>query len=128
MNRKFAALISLISLAMSWSALADEEKTPDWSCSCLTFDGSSENCHMFANVEGPVFSFGAFETSGDGPYTVERTADETVLTSEITTVNGAKMTVIIAEPSKGGTALIFTDERKPGGESFTAKCEGKLPK
>lgn len=128
---RFGMAISLLMVAHApiSFAVADEEAKVDWSCECLTFDGKPENCHMFANITGPVMSFGAFETSGDGPYEVERTDAETVVIGTITRIFDQKpMKVFIAEPRGGGTAKVFMDEMKPGGETFTAKCEGRLPK
>ena len=100
----------------------------DWSCSCLTFDGSSEACHMFASITGDLMSFGAFETGGEGPYSVETTAAETVVTGDLATfATGAPLKVIIVQPADGSDDLVFIDERTPGGETFTAHCEGQLP-
>ncbi len=110
-----------------WSAQADEPAEPDWACSCLTFEGKPDNCHMFADITGPVMNFGAFETSGTGPYSVESANGETVVKGDLTSATGSKMTVIIVQPDGGKPALVFLDERKQGAETFTAECKGKLP-
>lgn len=113
-------------IALASAAQADEPSVSDWSCACLTYDGGTENCYMFASITGPTFSFGAFETSGSGTFSVERDQTETVVTGRIVTGTDQPMTVIIAQPHSDEPALVFIDERKPGGETFTASCTGKL--
>ncbi len=127
-RRRLAIVAAGLALAGApWSARADEPSKPDWACSCLTFEGKPDNCHMFADITGPVMNFGAFETSGSGPYSIESANGETVVQGEITPLTGPKMTVIIVQPDGGKPALVFTGERKPGAETFTAACKGKLP-
>jgi hypothetical protein len=111
-------------LSLTAGAKAEDKMAFDgnWSCECLTFDGSSENCHMFASAKEGVFSFGAFETSGEGTFSVERSVDEAVVTGQIRTVTGHDMTVIIVQPAGGGDAQVFTDERSEDGAPFTAAC------
>lgn len=100
----------------------------DWSCSCLTYDGSTDNCYMLASISGSRLSFSAFETSAEGSFKVSYNATETVVTGDLrTSVSNEQMTVVIAQPADGSPALIYTGQRTPGGETFTAHCEGKLP-
>lgn len=97
-----------------------------WECSCLTYSGSRESCHMYATVSGRTFEFGAFETSGAGNYIVKRAANETVVTGRIRTHTGGRLTAIIVTPRGGATSYVHIGTRRRGQQTFTARCRGRL--
>jgi hypothetical protein len=115
--------------ALSISALpAAADGMIDWSCSCVSTSPELGACNMAASISGDVMFFGAFETGGEGPYSVTTDSTETVVTGDLKSyVTENPLKVVIVQPADGSDALVFMDERTPGGETFTAACEGTLP-
>lgn len=101
----------------------------DWSCSCLTYDGGTDTCYMSATITGRTMWFGAFETSGEGPYKVSRFGGKTTVAGDLrTAVTNQTMMVTIVVPDDGTPASVFLSaDTTPGTETFTAQCEGTLP-
>ncbi|MDB5650503.1 MAG: hypothetical protein JWL62_2023, partial [Hyphomicrobiales bacterium] len=67
MRRLFYAIAAFVFLQgvtlLSASAADPPARGAKWSCECETYGGSKDNCYMYADINGKVFDFGAFETS-----------------------------------------------------------------
>jgi hypothetical protein len=125
--RSFRGSIVMAVIGLSAPALADGP-AGTWGCECRRYLGSEDGqpCYMFANVTGKTFSFGAFETSGDGRFRVTRRTSGYDLTARIrTAVTGARMRIRIRVERSGDARVYIDNDSKP---IFLAACDPRPPR
>jgi hypothetical protein len=100
-------------------------KRVKWECTCVPGPGDSGFCPVFASINGQKFSFGAYETSGDGYYRVIHRKHEDVVEGNIRTTTGGRLTAVVVTPKGARVSKIYIDKKRPG-EQFLARCTGRL--
>lgn len=99
-------------------------KRAKWECKCVPGPGDSGFCPVFASIDGRKFSFGAYETSGDGRYRVIHRKHEDVVEGNIRTGTGGRLTAVVVTPKGARHSKIYTDKKRTG-EPFMARCIGR---